>query len=80
MRIIKRILLGIVALAVVAVTTVFMLENRQPVALNFMGWSAPEMSVAVPVVLALLLGMLIGPVMALMVSARKKRSSSIRSL
>lgn len=80
MRIIKRILLGIVALAVVAVTTVFMLENRQPVALNFMGWSAPEMSVAVPVVLALLLGMLIGPVFALMVSARKKRSSSIRSL
>lgn len=80
MRIFKRILLGIVAILVVMVTTVFMLENRQTVALNFMGCSAPEMSVAIPVILALLLGMSIGPIFALMVINRKKRVSSSRSI
>jgi uncharacterized integral membrane protein len=77
MRILKRILLVVVAMVVVIVTAAFMLENRQPVALTFFGWSAPEVSVAVPVVLALLAGMLIGPVFAWIASLRRKRVKSV---
>lgn len=77
MRILKRILLLVVAMIVVILTAAFMLENRQPVALAFFGWSAPEMSVAVPVVLALLVGMLIGPVFAWIASLRKKRVKGV---
>ncbi|RRV06987.1 LapA family protein [Pseudomonas sp. v388] len=80
MRIFKRILLIVVALIVVAVTMVFMLENRQTVALTFMGWSAPDISVAVAIVLALLVGMLIGPVFAWIASLRRKRVHSARSI
>jgi putative membrane protein len=80
MRILKRIFLIVVALIVVAVTMVFMLQNRQTVALTVMGWSTPEISVAVLIVLALLLGMLIGPVFAWIASLRKKRVRFARSI
>lgn len=80
MRIFKRILLIVVALVVVAVTMVFMLQNRETVSLTIMGWSAPEISVAVLIVLALLLGMLIGPVFTWIASLRKKRVRSARSI
>ncbi|MEG5263858.1 lipopolysaccharide assembly protein LapA domain-containing protein [Pseudomonas sp. JDS28PS106] len=72
MRMFKRILVALLALAVMAVIIVFMLENRQPVALNFMGWAAPEIAVAVPVLLALLLGLAIGPVFAWIITLRRK--------
>lgn len=80
MRVLKRVLLVAIALLIVLAVTVFMLENRQTVALTFMGWSAPEISVAVPVVLALLLGMLIGPVFAWIASLRTRRVHSARSI
>lgn len=80
MRVLKRVLLAVIALLIVLAVTVFMLENRQTVALTFMGWSAPEISVAVPVVLALLLGMLIGPVFAWIASLRTRRVHSARSI
>ncbi|WP_341520861.1 LapA family protein [Pseudomonas sp. G.S.17] len=73
MQILVRALLGIVALAVVATTIIFILENQQPVSLAFLGWSAPQLSLAVPIVLALLVGMLIGPVLSWAASLRKKR-------
>lgn len=80
MRVLKRVILVVLALLIVLVTTVFMLENRQTVALTFMGWSAPEISVAVPIVLALLLGLLIGPVFAWIASLRTRRVRSARSI
>ncbi|GFM79558.1 hypothetical protein PSCICO_35540 [Pseudomonas cichorii] len=80
MHIFKRIILIVVVLLVVLATTVFMLENQQPVTLVFFGWSAPRLSQAIPVVLALLLGMLVGPVLAWLVSLRKKRTRSARSI
>ena len=64
MRNVKRLIFFVVVLLVVAATIVFMLENQQPVALTFFGWAAPELSVAVPVILALLVGLLIGPFLA----------------
>ncbi|KFE54642.1 lipopolysaccharide assembly protein LapA domain-containing protein [Pseudomonas syringae] len=73
MQILVRALLGVVALAVVATTIIFILENQQPVSLAFLGWSAPQFSLAVPIILALLVGMLIGPVLSWAMGLRKKR-------
>lgn len=77
MRNIKRLIFFVIVLFVLAVTVVFMLENQQPVALVFFGWSAPELSVAVPVILALLAGMLIGPVLTWLARLRKKPKSRL---
>ncbi|MGV8917400.1 MAG: LapA family protein [Pseudomonas sp.] len=74
MRNFKRVIFALVALLVVLATVVFVLENQQPVALVFLGWSAPQLSIAVPVIIALLIGMLIGPALSwLMVLRRKGR-------
>ncbi|EPJ89973.1 hypothetical protein CFII64_02611 [Pseudomonas sp. CFII64] len=73
MQILVRALLGVVALAVVATTIIFILENQQPVSLAFLGWSAPQLSLSVPIILALLVGMLIGPVLSWAMGLRKKR-------
>jgi len=77
MRNVKRLFLFVIVLLVLAVTVVFVLENQQPVALVFFGWSAPELSVAVPVILALLVGMVIGPVLSLGARLRKKPKSRL---
>ncbi|KAA8709130.1 MULTISPECIES: lipopolysaccharide assembly protein LapA domain-containing protein [Pseudomonas syringae group] len=80
MRIFKKVILSVAVLLVALATMVFVLENRQSVAMNFFGWSAPDLPLALPVVLALLLGMLIGPVFAWIASLRKKRTSTARSV
>ncbi len=79
MRAFKKIFSIAVLLLMVAVTAVFVLENRQPVGLTFFGWAAPELSLAVPVILALLLGMLIGPLLAWFAGLRKRTSVARRS-
>ncbi|WP_110946714.1 lipopolysaccharide assembly protein LapA domain-containing protein [Pseudomonas bohemica] len=76
MRNLKRLIFFIIVLLIVVATVVFTIENQQPVALVFFGWSAPELSVAVPVILALLVGMLIGPVLAWIARLRKKPQPS----
>ncbi|MCF5398244.1 DUF1049 domain-containing protein, partial [Pseudomonas syringae] len=43
MRIFKRVILIVAVLLVVLATTVFVLENRQSVAVTFFGWSAPQL-------------------------------------
>ncbi|MEA9994848.1 DUF1049 domain-containing protein [Pseudomonas sp. 10B1] len=63
MRNLMRIILVTVILLIALATVVFLLENQQPIALVFLGWTGPQMSVAVPVILALLVGMVIGPVL-----------------
>jgi uncharacterized integral membrane protein len=70
----------VVILLVVLATIVFMLENRQPVALVFLGWSAPELSVAVPVIVALLVGMAISPILGWVMSLRKKNKKTSKTL
>ena len=40
---------------------VFMLENQQSVIINLFGWPSAEVSVSTCVVIALLLGMVVGP-------------------
>jgi uncharacterized integral membrane protein len=78
MRNLKRLSFFVVVLLIVLATVVFVLENQQSVALVFFGWSAPELSVAVPVVLAFLLGMLMGPVLAFILGFGRRRRLAFR--
>ncbi|KAE9643763.1 LapA family protein [Pseudomonas sp. PB106] len=63
MRNLKRILLGVFILLLVLAILAFVLENQQTVSLLFLGWAGPQLPVSVVTVLALLAGMLIGPVL-----------------
>ncbi|KAA8742508.1 LapA family protein [Pseudomonas koreensis] len=63
MRNLKRILLGVFILLLVLVILAFVLENQQSVSLLFLGFSGPQLPVSVVAVLALLIGMMIGPVL-----------------
>jgi len=72
MRNIKRLIFFVVVLLIVVATVVFMLENQQHVSLVLFGWTAPQVSVAVPVILALLVGMMIGPVLSWIAHLRRR--------
>ena len=63
MRNLKRLIFILIALLIAAAIVVFVLENQQSFALVFFGWNAPELPVAVPVIFALLVGMMIGPLL-----------------
>ena len=63
MRNLKRILLGVFLLLMLLIVLAFVLENQQSVSLLFLGFSGPQLPVSVVAVLALLIGMLIGPVL-----------------
>jgi len=63
MRNLKRILLGLLVLLLMLVILAFVLENQQSVSLLFLGWAGPQLPVSLVMVLALLAGMLIGPVL-----------------
>jgi uncharacterized integral membrane protein len=72
MRVVKRIIFFVIAVLAVLATVVFTMENQKPVTLVFFGWSAPELPTAVPVIIALVLGMLIGPLLGWSVVLRSK--------
>ena len=80
MRNFKRVMLAVIILLIVLATVVFVLENQQSVSLVFLGWSAPELSVAVPVIVALLIGMMIGPFLGWVMSLRKKSKKTTRAV
>lgn len=65
MRNLRRVLLGIFILLLVLAVLAFVLENQQSVSLLFLGWAGPELPVSLVVVLALLLGMFVGPIFGL---------------
>ncbi|WP_407315685.1 LapA family protein [Pseudomonas sp. nanlin1] len=73
MRNLKQLLLGLILLAVIAVTLLFVLENQQSVALVILGWAGPSLPVSVLVLIALLIGMAIGPLLGWYVALRSKR-------
>ncbi|MGD8218458.1 lipopolysaccharide assembly protein LapA domain-containing protein [Pseudomonas thivervalensis] len=72
MRNFKRLALVLLALLVASAIVLFVLENNQPLALIFLGWPAPQLPVSVFVILALLVGMMLGPLLAWFVSARRR--------
>ncbi|WP_198919221.1 lipopolysaccharide assembly protein LapA domain-containing protein [Pseudomonas chlororaphis subsp. aureofaciens] len=63
MRNLKRVFVVVVCLLLVLAILAFMLENQEPVSLLFFGWIAPQLSVSVVAVLALMIGMVIGPIL-----------------
>ncbi|RON06730.1 hypothetical protein BK659_20820 [Pseudomonas brassicacearum] len=63
MRNLKRVLLGVFVLLLVLAVLAFVLENQQSVSLLFLGWAGPHLPLSVVMVLALLLGMMIGPIL-----------------
>ncbi|MBK5414548.1 LapA family protein [Pseudomonas sp. TH31] len=73
MRNLKRVLLGVFVLLLVLAVLAFVLENQQSVSLLFLGWAGPQLPVSLITVLALLIGMLVGPILGWFV----KRASRI---
>lgn len=51
----------------------FVLENQQGATLSFFGWSTVELPVSVFTTLALVVGMIIGPMLGLVVGLKKAR-------
>ena len=58
----KGVFIAFALILLVAVVLVFILENQQTVSLLFFGWTGPQLPLSIVVVLALLFGMLIGPI------------------
>lgn len=63
MRNLKRVFIVLICLLSVLAILTFILENSKPVSLLFFGWEGPQLPVSVVAVLALLIGMVIGPVL-----------------
>lgn len=61
MRNFKRATLAALLLVVGLIVLLFLLENRQPVSLFFLGWATPQLPVSAWALLALLAGMVISP-------------------
>lgn len=60
MRGVKRVALVVTVLIVALVVVAFVLENQQEVSLSFLGLATGRMPVSVFVVLALIVGMILG--------------------
>lgn len=74
MRGVKRFAVVLTVVVVTLSVLAFVLENQQAVSLSFFGWATGQMPVSVVVVGALIVGMLVGPLLSLLVGARKHRS------
>lgn len=65
MRRVWQVALILLVLVVVLSVLVFFLENQQTVALSFLGWNTVPFPIALPVIVALLVGMVISPILSL---------------
>lgn len=63
MRSFKRLIILVVALALAASVVFFTLENRTPVHIVFLGWSSPELPIALFVMAAFIIGLIAGPLL-----------------
>jgi len=61
MRRLIRLFFAIIVILFVSVVLVFMLENQQLISLSFLGWTGPQLAVSFVTLVALLIGMIIGP-------------------
>lgn len=77
MRLISSVLRILIMLLVALSVLVFVLENQGAVELSFLGWSTAQLPVAVLIVLSLILGMLIGPVLAWLFKRRGISSNQL---
>ncbi len=79
MKIIKRLLLGAAALLVGLFIIIFILENRQPVALTLFGQSSAMLPLASFLVLAFLVGLFVGPLLGSAVYMRMHHRQQVLS-
>lgn len=70
---VKKLLLVALVLLVLVAGVVFMLENQQPVNIVVLGYTGPQLPVAVLIIAAFLAGMVVGPVLAALSSLRRRR-------
>lgn len=73
MRAVKRVSLVLIVLFAALAVLAFVLENQQDVALAFLGWSTPQMPVSIFVTLALIVGMLVGPLLGVFIKRGSQR-------
>ncbi|WP_028620529.1 lipopolysaccharide assembly protein LapA domain-containing protein [Pseudomonas sp. Ant30-3] len=69
----KRVALAVFVLFLILMVVAFTLENRQPASLVFLGWSTVQMPIAAYVILALLVGMVVGPMVAWLLGRKAGR-------
>ncbi|PRA28252.1 LapA family protein [Pseudomonas poae] len=72
MRGVKRVVIVLTLLVVAVVVLGFVLENQQEVSLSFLSFATAQMPVSVFVVVALILGMLVGPLLGVVVRGRRR--------
>lgn len=77
MRGVKRFVAVLAVLVVALVVLTFVLENQQGVALSFLGLATGQMPVSVFVVVALIVGMLVGPLLVVVVRSRRGKALPI---
>lgn len=75
MRNFKRLILVLFLLLLGAAVVAFVLENQQPASLAFMGFSLPTLPLSVFVLVALIVGLAIGPLLVFLsrLSVAKRR-------
>lgn len=75
MQSVKRVTLAATVLLAVVAILGFVLENQQAVSISFLGWDSGQMPVAFFVVVALIIGMIVGPILnGAFVFIRSKKS------
>lgn len=67
---VKRVVLVLIVLVTALSILIFALENQRNVAVSFLGWTTGQLPVSVPIIGALIVGMCIGPAMALILQRR----------
>ncbi|WP_159811538.1 lipopolysaccharide assembly protein LapA domain-containing protein [Pseudomonas sp. 18058] len=72
MRNVKRMLIGIFVLFLILTILAFVLENQQSISLTFLGWAGPQLPVSLVVIMALLIGMVAGPILGLFLGRLSK--------
>lgn len=74
MRNLKRVLLAAFVLLLILAILAFVLENQQSVSLLFLGWAGPELPISLVMVVALLMGMVIGPIFGWFLGRSSRKS------
>ncbi|MNJ09930.1 hypothetical protein D3C77_40810 [compost metagenome] len=65
MRNFKRLISVVFMLLLVVVVVTFVLDNQQPASIHFLAWTMPSLPLAVFVLIALLVGLAVGPLLIL---------------